>query len=569
MSFIFKFKKVFFLCFLSIIILAFGIFYFIAQIRENSENLANDIYKTQMVGNINAMKVYVEKEFGKISLKDGRLVDAQGNSIENRFEAVDKIHVDLSSLSTIFLKKDDDFIRIVTNIKKENGERAIGTNLGKTSAAYPSIMDGKLFIGEATILGKPYVAGYNPLIDDKGNIIGIFFVGIPKESINAKITTSLTSFRNTMFTLLIIFSIILIGAFVSFIKINLLPAEQFNERLVVLNKKLMEGDLSAQIETKGLNTQWEHVANGVNSFLQAMTLPIEETIKVMQIFSQGNLRVRCEGHYSGAFERLKESINRSIDALQNTIKSVNDSIFQVNAYSTTVASTSQAIAQGATEQASALEEVTSSMTEIGEHTRKNAKNSEQAKLLSIESQRNAEEGNLQMKKMVEAMDGINISSERISKIIRVIDEIAFQTNLLALNAAVEAARAGKHGKGFAVVAEEVRNLAARSAKAAKETTALIEDSTKRVSNGIFITQETDRALEKIMAGTSSVSSLVNEIFSASDTQAQSVGQIVEALAQIDEVTQKNTASAEEASSGASELSSKASHLKHVIGQFQF
>jgi methyl-accepting chemotaxis protein len=208
------------------------------------------------------------------------------------------------------------------------------------------------------------------------------------------------------------------------------------------------------------------------------------------------------------------------------------------------------------------------MNQIGSQTTKNAENSGVAKKLSDQSKNSAHLGNEQMKKMISAMDGINQSSEKISKIIKVIDEIAFQTNLLALNAAVEAARAGKHGKGFAVVAEEVRNLAARSAKAAQETTEMIEDSLQKVSNGTTITNETAKALDEIVSGTTKVSDLVNDISTASNEQALGISQIVTALGQIDQVTQRNTASAEESAAAAEELSGQATQLKGLVGRFK-
>jgi methyl-accepting chemotaxis protein len=226
------------------------------------------------------------------------------------------------------------------------------------------------------------------------------------------------------------------------------------------------------------------------------------------------------------------------------------------------------MSQGATEQASSLEEITSSINEIAAQTRQNAENASLANRLAGEARESAEKGNGQMSQMVGAMQEINASSQSISKIIKVIDEIAFQTNLLALNAAVEAARAGRHGKGFAVVAEEVRSLAARSAKAARETAEMIEGSAKKVEGGMHIASLTAEALKQIVAAAARVSDLVAEIAASSNEQAQGVAQISTGLGQIDQVTQQNTAHAEESASAAEELSSQSIMMLQLIGTFK-
>jgi methyl-accepting chemotaxis protein len=240
---------------------------------------------------------------------------------------------------------------------------------------------------------------------------------------------------------------------------------------------------------------------------------------------------------------------------------------QISGGADQISDTSQQLSQAATEQASSLEEITSSMTEMGSRTKHNADNAVQVNQLTDQARQVAEKGNSQMRDMVDAMGDINSSAQDISKIIKVIDEIAFQTNLLALNAAVEAARAGQHGKGFAVVAEEVRNLAARSAKAASETATLIEGSVAKAGNGSRIAEDTAGALDEIVTSISKVSDLVGEISASSDEQAQGISQISIGLSQIDEVTQQNTSNAVECAATSEELAAQANDLREMLARF--
>ncbi len=255
------------------------------------------------------------------------------------------------------------------------------------------------------------------------------------------------------------------------------------------------------------------------------------------------------------------STNRVLTRLAGTL---GDGSTQVAAAASQLSASSQSLAQGASEQAAALEETTSALEEMSSMTRKNADTAQQANTLMRETQATANKANQAMGKMSDAIGQIQKSASETAKIIKVIDEIAFQTNLLALNAAVEAARAGEAGKGFAVVAEEVRNLAMRSAEAAKNTAAMIEESVESSRNGVAITTEVAKTLEEITTASAKVSDLVGEIAAASQEQSQGIGQVNTAVGQMDQVTQGTAANAEESAAASEELAAQATQVRGVV-----
>ncbi|ODS31254.1 MAG: hypothetical protein SCARUB_03623 [Candidatus Scalindua rubra] len=254
-----------------------------------------------------------------------------------------------------------------------------------------------------------------------------------------------------------------------------------------------------------------------------------------------------------------------VKALTRIIQNLSDAAGQVASASGQISASSQSLAQGSSEQASSIEETSATMEEMASVTKQNANNAgEAAKLVDMCSV-TAENGNKAVTEMNSSMDEINASSKKIAEITKVIDGIAFQTNLLALNAAVEAARAGEHGKGFAVVAEEVRNLAQRSANAAKDTTVLIDDCVAKAGKGAELTGKCDEALQEIVKNVKKATDLTKEITNASTEQSEGIGQVNNAVQQMDQITQQNAANAEETASASEELSAQAQTLKEQVG----
>lgn len=302
---------------------------------------------------------------------------------------------------------------------------------------------------------------------------------------------------------------------------------------------------------------------------KSITKPLTRVNRMIKGMNQMDLSERLQFESKNEIGEMADALNRFSDSLQMVIQEIDNAAGQVETGARQISDGGQALAQGTTEQAGSIQQLTASIEQVEEETRRNAENADEANALATEVRSHAEAGNDQMLQMLASMEAINEASANISKIIKVIDDIAFQTNILALNAAVEAAQAGQYGKGFAVVAQEVRTLAGRSAEAVKETTELIEGCIGKVKAGTQIADETAQSLREILSQIDQVSDLVSHIDQASNNQATEIAQITIGIEQVSQVVQTNSATAEQSAAASEELTGQAEMLKQMVDVFAF
>ena len=337
--------------------------------------------------------------------------------------------------------------------------------------------------------------------------------------------------------------------------------------ITTLSKNAVEGNLQTRGEAHKFKGSYRQIVQGINGTLDAVIGPINEAASVLEQVAHKDLRARMQGSYKGDLAKIKEALNEAVENLDGALGQVASGAEQVSGAAGQISDGSQSLSHGASEQASSLEEVASSLQELASMARQNSSNAQEARGVATETRTSADGGVKSMERLTEAIQRIKASADATAKIVKTIDEIAFQTNLLALNAAVEAARAGDSGKGFAVVAEEVRNLAMRSAEAAKNSTNLIQESVLNANHGVTINAELMAKLVQMNQQAGRVCEVMEEIAASSMQQSEGVTQINKAIEQMNQLTQQTAANAEESASTAEELSAQSGEMQALVRTF--
>ncbi|TKK17788.1 methyl-accepting chemotaxis protein [Enterobacter cancerogenus] len=514
------------------------------------------------------------------------------------------------AISTLFVRSGNDFIRVATSLRKENGERAMGTVLDTTSPAFAAVTKGEVYRGLALLFGKRYITQYQPVKNSDGQVIGIIFVGVDithswnvmrEKILNRRLgesghffvldrSTGKTRghylFHNseegqlpkwdsaTQQQLLSDTSGTLerISDDGRTLKMAYTPLPGWNWTIVgEVDKAVLLSNvnhLRDRFLLAGVALSVLFAGLFVMIIRRMLTRPLRNVIHLARLYAAGDLRANLPVTRQDEVGQLIAAINGIGDGLQKIVIQVREAAGDIRTGTNALANDSGEISEQINKQASSVEETSASMEQLAATVQQNAANMEQTQQLVAETSRAVHQGGETVTHAVATMDDIRDASKRIEDITRVIESIAFQTNILALNAAVEAARAGEHGKGFAVVAQEVRALAARSANAVKEIEQLIGDTLNKVSEGHALSEQTRLAMDAIIVHIDNISQLVTEINHASREQSVGIGQVNLAMTHIGEASHINADRVSRSEQTAHALREQGSHLARLVSLFQ-
>ncbi|MBL0918685.1 MAG: Cache 3/Cache 2 fusion domain-containing protein [Hydrogenophaga sp.] len=546
------------------------------------------------------------------------MLKSWGMLLNGDHSEVDTFHKSNGGVATIFMRKGDDFERIATSLKKEDGERAVGTLLARNHAAYPLMLGGKSYTGRAVLFGKAYMTHYEPIKDAGGQIVGILFIGFDVTDFQAsldKLVAESTFFQSGGTVIIDARQSNADAVFVSHptaagkkvLDINpqadaMLTALRasddvfvreatplFNPQIThpwVVKRAAKAGgwwvvaevsdDEAMATHWRTMYTFWALLAGttvllGFGMFTlirRNVSAPLKDLTTAVTTVAQGDLTRSFQSDRKDEIGTLVREVEHMRERFLAMMRQLRGAADNIGTASQEIATGNQDLSARTEQTASNLQQTAASMEQLTSTVRQSADAARQANQLAASAAEIAQRGGSVVSQVVTTMDEINSSSKKINDIIGVIDGIAFQTNILALNAAVEAARAGEQGRGFAVVAGEVRNLAQRSAQAAKEIKGLIGASVEKVETGSRLVADAGQTMSEIVGSVQRVTDIIGEITAAAGEQSDGIGQVNTAVSQLDQMTQQNAALVEESAAAAQSLKDQAGRLADVVQQFR-
>ncbi|MBN1043134.1 MULTISPECIES: methyl-accepting chemotaxis protein [Clostridium] len=465
-------------------------------------------------------------------------------------------------------KKIHELLEVIENTSTTDSEKEIFNNLKDSSEQYDKVRKKVVKLG---LENKNQEA--LDLFREEGKPIMEKITGLTDELLKTNISDC-NNVSNKLQVLSCIAVVVIISCIIISFVLTIVLAKYISKMIgnpitdmVKIADEISQGNLDVSIESNSKD-EVGALAEAFSKMVRALRAYIDDIENVLGNISNGNLNVETEVDYKGNFIEIKNSLYNILQSLNEVFGEIKEASNQVTGGSEQVSTTAQVLSEGATNQASAVEELSASMQEINEKVKSSAKNADNTNEIVIKLLEDVQKSNNEMKNMLTAMDEIEKSSNDINNIIKAIDDIAAQTNLLALNAAIEAARAGEAGKGFAVVAEEVRELANQSAQASKKTAELIQESINNVVTGKNLADNTAENLSKVVINVNKVTELVCDIASSSEEQAEAIDQVNSGVNQISDVIQSNSAISEESAAASEELTAQAETLNTMIERFK-